>query len=839
MRAQRHTPRQLASTVGRGLHGSRLLLCVGLSALLLVAGCSESDQKAPRSRSLENRSSGADEAKKEERRIDRKPGEATAAAGDGSAIGHGTGSSPKAMPTSPAPNVVEILEAVEEAPPSPVMVPRPKPAPPRPSAAPRRSARQRGPTGGGSAMAREAEKKRPELRAEIVKAEPPADAPAFGSKGNKDVAEKGAFAFKTVTSKEQAAAVSDTKSSGNGLIGGLGGKRSNQPVDGLKGESLNDKDIEADKREKYKGLGKSGLKLDSNLSTTLDLGDVDVAELAIGLDNAVTDTGTAPAQETLGKRRNQGAQGYRRGTRGGENARGDVANMDDITIAKPLSQPNTSRLSWAKDRYKMPAKFLPSMFYFDPTYLGGNAATAERQRRLKEALPGNPFAAASVYAQNFDAPDDAGIALSVRLDRNHLERPGRVYLEVGLQGSRRFGWRRPPLDMVVVVDAPAWQSQRAKVEATLEQLMRRLGPQDRLGLAVTGFAKPMVQPLARLRVLRRALPESLDRANTAAKGYANLSATMKLAADALAEVALSEAAIPGTQTVLLLAGASDNASARAAEATAHNLTSTRAVFTSVVQMSGGSAPWWDVAAKGYGNFHRLQGNNVGAVVEAELSTLSRVVARLLRVNVRLGPNTKAIRVVGTRKLNEEEVRQVKAREVAIDTQLSRAQGVKADRGEDDDGVQTVIPYFYGGDAHVIVLELWVDKPGPVADVTLKYKDMVKLDNATARASVALGASPSAVTPDQLAVVKNLLGARIAEGLKAAATQVRRGDKAGALRSLQEVAELVPAGERVEAQMIQRFIADVRSHQAHNRERLAQALQMAGERKLGISLASAP
>jgi len=52
------------------------------------------------------------------------------------------------------------------------------------------------------------------------------------------------------------------------------------------------------------------------------------------------------------------------------------------------------------------------------------------------------------------------------------------------------------------------------------------------------------------------------------------------------------------------------------------------------------------------------------VLDQELDALSKVVARLLRVNVRMASGVKAIRVIGSRVLDPDEVRRLKAREKA-------------------------------------------------------------------------------------------------------------------------------------------------------------------------------
>ena len=69
---------------------------------------------------------------------------------------------------------------------------------------------------------------------------------------------------------------------------------------------------------------------------------------------------------------------------------------------------------------------------------------------------------------------------------------------------------------------------------------------------------------------------------------------------------------------------------------------------------------------------------------------------------------------------------------------------------------------------------------PIADVTLKYKDMVALTNATARDSVSLSARPRAETPEQQLVRLNIRGFTIAEELIEAAQRLERGEPGTAL-----------------------------------------------------------
>lgn len=411
-----------------------------------------------------------------------------------------------------------------------------------------------------------------------------------------------------------------------------------------------------------------------------------------------------------------------------------------------------------------PSTTLPRTAYFQNTYLGGNAEYVEQLRRLDAVAHAHPWHAVALPPQPFDRPDDAGLALSAAVDRPFLGEPGRVLLQVGLEGSARAGWRRPPLDVVVVVDSTALE-RPARVVRTLGGLITRLGGADRLAVRRVGEASPLV-PLSTGEVARRALLSDPDgliaRRSPGAIGEALTAAGVDL--DASAE----SARIPGTGVVLLLVAGDDPARAADARRAAHRLT-TEGVTVSVFEyVDGHVAPdshWWAVAHSGHGGHHRARTlAQSDAAVEAELDRLARVVARLVRLNIRLAPGVKAIRVLGSRLLRDDEVRQVKAREKAVDERLSRTLGVSADRGDDDDGLQTVIPYFLGEDSHVVLVELWVERAGPVADVSVRYKDMVRLDNGRAATSVALGALPQPESPINAQVRRNAKGVAFAEAL---------------------------------------------------------------------------
>ena len=489
-------------------------------------------------------------------------------------------------------------------------------------------------------------------------------------------------------------------------------------------------------------------------------------------------------------------------------------------------------------RYLKPSSFLPRIFYFENTYLGGNAAYAERLRRLdrdfkRQGLE-KPYRLAQLQAQEFDFPREAGLALYAQLDRPYLDRPSRVILQVGLQGSHRYRWRRPPLDLMLLVDHPISANLELLMSA-VSPLLKQLGPQDRLGIILAGERPRVLSPLSPTRALRRRLARLLqDFKLLSNHGPTALRYALEEAGRQFNQAADAQVPIPGSQILLMLVQGGKEMRVRVAEAAVHRL-SLQGVVSSVIDLDPGQgSPWWSVAHAGNGNLHSLEpDHDIEDLIEEELGSLSKVIARLLRLNIRLAPGVKAIQVIGSRKLKAREVKEVKAREVATDRNLSKSLGLKADRGEDGDGVQTVIPYFYGGDSHVVLLELWVERAGSIADVSLDFKDMVRLRNAQARTSVSLGQLPRQETPTQQAVRENRRGFRFAETLERASLYAAREERSELKHLLIEAESL--GGGPADLQLVQGFLSLLDAGLLERERRLlVEALKISSRLRIGSS-----
>ncbi|MFO0748057.1 MAG: hypothetical protein U1F43_20715 [Myxococcota bacterium] len=514
----------------------------------------------------------------------------------------------------------------------------------------------------------------------------------------------------------------------------------------------------------------------------------------------------------------------------GERARGrGFANRDgDMRVAANDVDP---------DRFTPPDRILPRMLYFENTYLGGSAAYAERLRRLDAALGEGErhYQRVKAEAQPFDAPASDGLAVTASVDATHIEDAQRVFLQVGIRGSDRYGWRRPPLDVVLVIDRDAFAGGPAVVTGFVVDLMRKLGSADRLGIVVAGDDSAFLE-LTRTQNAQQHLARRIDAMSApTAAGDDALARAMRQAGAMLQAGSDDEAVVPGSETVLVLTSGDGDARVRAATAAAHDLTIQGAV-TSIFTLDQADSQWWQVANAGYGNFHRVTADTFDRALDEEMADLARVVARLVRVNVHLGKDVDAIRVLGTRVLDAAEVTAVKAREAATDANLSKTMGIASDRGEDDDGIQTIIPYFYGDDSHVILIELWVKKPGLVADVTVRYKDMVNLDNATARTSVILGARPQQPTREQELIARNVRGFELGETLQHASIAVRHNDAGAAVQAINKARALAAETNQNDAEAVEGLLRQVEAPTWQNnpaaQSMVVESLLISGQRRVG-------
>jgi hypothetical protein len=443
-----------------------------------------------------------------------------------------------------------------------------------------------------------------------------------------------------------------------------------------------------------------------------------------------------------------------------------------------------------------PKQFWSRQGYFKNTYLGGDLRYQEELRttsaHFRQVMADKHGFA---WAPPLDAPSDAGMTLSSKLSHASIDQPQRVILQIGLKGSERYGWRRPALNLMISIDPSLLAGQRdlevrqTKLVEMLKPIISKLNVADQVGLAMGSYVVSPKNP----EQFKEALLKPLKHIGQDQLSSSQWRQSIEQAGTRLNQASADPHRTPGAQAIIMLCGTGCVAHVNTISQMAHTL-NIDGTLTSVIDHSGQAKTYaqtsrlWQIAASGHGGFWITKGpQGLHKAIDDEFNRFSRVVARLLRLSIKLSEEVELIEVIGSHMLNQRQATRVKAREKSMDKRLSARLGIKSDRGEDDEGVQVVIPAFYGGDSHMIHLALWVKKPGEIAEVILKYKDMVRAKNASHSSSVSVSSVPKKLTlaHQEVRVGANahLMAAQSIKALKAGQT----------IRSLPSIQQILSQG----------------------------------------------
>ena len=201
-----------------------------------------------------------------------------------------------------------------------------------------------------------------------------------------------------------------------------------------------------------------------------------------------------------------------------------------------------------------------------------------------------------------------------------------------------------------------------------------------------------------------------------------------------------------------------------------------------------------IAKDGRGSYHFIKdGADTRTVFAKELDELTHVVAKAVKLRIQLAPGIGLVRVLGATTLDAAQTRQAKSDEKKFDRRVADELGIAANRQTDRDepGIKLLIPDFYRGDNHIVMLELAVPKGlgfRKVADVFLKYKDLVTRTNQSEQAGVSIlytADRAGMVASINRAVKKNLLGFQTGEALADAGNLIAQGDVGNAVKRVDE------------------------------------------------------
>ncbi len=449
-----------------------------------------------------------------------------------------------------------------------------------------------------------------------------------------------------------------------------------------------------------------------------------------------------------------------------------------------------------------PAAPDPSL-YIRNTYLGGGGERDRLEKLIESGVlvDGKRVkleAFSRTYAQTFPIPTNEALSVSAATERGRIiEQGDRTFLQVGLQAARGEAARRPALNIALVIDCSGSMAGENKLEYAKQAalaLVDRLRAGDVLSLVTFDNSARVLAPARAVTPTVKARLRNVITSLTAGSGT-NIFDGLALGHREAARNADRE---NGVNLVLLLsdgqvtAGVRDPARFGALAAQSAD----RDVQTTTVGMgiAFNEDLMLGIARAGRGNYHFLKtGADTRTVFAKELDDLTQIVAKAVRLRIRLAPGVGLVRVLGADVLSAGETRQVKADEQTIDRRIADELGIRADRQnqKEEPGIKLLIPHFSRGDSHVVLLEVAVP-PGrgerKMADVFLKYKDLVRRANRETQTAAVITYTPDRA--DMIAslnrgVKKNLLGFQTGEALVRAGALIGQNRPADALRALDE------------------------------------------------------
>ena len=474
-----------------------------------------------------------------------------------------------------------------------------------------------------------------------------------------------------------------------------------------------------------------------------------------------------------------------------ETADSTLKELEQQNFAEP--QRLTNRRSQIED-----LTFQNAQGYWGNTYLPG----AYDLRTLHSRLKGAKFAQSplhtrvSQYWQPFDPPQHAALAVYLHADRTAITGKTRMLLQVGLKGAEKAKGHRPPMNITVVLDIrnKTTQEVERRMGEVLMTLQKEKDIADTFNIIVVGASiqhkitgKQFTH--GRIKVL---LNDLFKKDNSRKKKPIRIQTPLLEGMKDAYQITLgnddSKAPL-GSSAVVLLTSQKLGGQSVALQRLAHDWAIAGITTSAIVVSPRTQTPAIEtLVLRGQGRISFLHAHQkVISIVREHLDAVSKIIARAVRLRIRLKPGVHLVEVLGSNRLNQSRAAQVKAAEKSIDTRLSRNLGITADRGEDEEGIQIIIPAFYAGDDHVILLDVVADNPGPLADVTARYKDLVHLKNGVARArlEVTRGERKTLSILEEN-VKKNYLAFAFSEAMQASGEALRIRDFEKALHITQEL-----------------------------------------------------
>ncbi len=424
--------------------------------------------------------------------------------------------------------------------------------------------------------------------------------------------------------------------------------------------------------------------------------------------------------------------------------------------------------------------------YWANTYIPGDPTIRLLQSQLDQQA--TDLKSTSQYWQPFDPPKNSALTVYLHSNQMHIQQPTRQLIQVGIAGSERQSGRRPAMNIAVVLDLsnPVTPPQQPLITNLLTDLNQAKQNNDRFSLTLAGQTGATIIPAEQFRYGSLSLAFKHIFKPNKSKHFTR-SQAIQQAVSQLMQYNTDTSPL-GSSLILFITPNSLDAELKPLESIAHQ-NAVLGIPLSVIGI-GHNIKLKELdklALAGQGQRRIVtELKQTKTVVEQELHAVSRVVARALRLRIRLMPGVKLVNILGSHPLDKQASNRVRQAEQSIDQRLARNMGIQADRGKDEQGIQMVIPVYYANDQHVILLDVITEKAGLVADVSLRYKDLLYARNGINRASLSLDSTMTDnLTPLELNVLKNLLAFQFSQAIYHSSQQLQQNQTQYAKETLQQ------------------------------------------------------
>jgi len=445
----------------------------------------------------------------------------------------------------------------------------------------------------------------------------------------------------------------------------------------------------------------------------------------------------------------------------------------------------------------LPSSFKPKTGYWKNTYLPGDPAIRLLESQLKSWPLKQSLALDNLAYQNwqpFDPPSQSAIALYLNSDNNVINGPTRLRLQVGIKGSLRQSGQRSNLNLTVLLDTHQLTSKKDQqiISELILNLARSKQPGDRFSLVTTSKTFPSL-PWDKFKygAIKLFLQQLFSE-----KANKHITDSFTLATQQLKNHEKNNSNL--AENLMLLVSSSSRDYHRLQRRMQRNAVS--GLPTSIVAI-GNNMNLFEIdelARLGQGSRRILNDlSQVKSTVNKELYSSSRTVAKALRLKIKLANHVQLNDILGSHPLDEKRSQWVRDAENSIDQRISKQLGIKSDRGKDEEGIQIVIPKFLAGDSHVILLDVLVEKPGQIAEVTAKYKDLVFLKNGNNRLELSLNNKQKPLTALEYNVTKNHQAHKLANQLQIISQELQQKHYQLAFNKLQHLAQQIKSLQQLD------------------------------------------